>query len=474
MRTKHWIASVGLTCVMVSGCDGSDDATTGTQTNVGGTFAVSAGGAAPGIGGAVGAGGAFHSSGIGGKVGVSGGAPSSSVGGRSAAGGAASGGQASSGGTASSVGGASGTTGGISSSGGTTTAGTATSAGGSIAKGGTTATSTVKVCTRPASLKEAGACNGKLIGAALAQSMLNNSNYTTAAKEHNFVTPENEMKWDTVEASRGQFNFGPGNTIVNYATQNGMKVKGHTLVWHSQLPGWVSSLSTASDVRTVMTNHIKTVMNNFKGKIYAWDVVNEAWDTPSKKGDGTATLRNSVFMSKLGKSYIDEAFVAARAADPNALLFYNDYSTEGMNDKSNAVYEMVKSMKERNIPIDGVGIQTHIGTPNDTPTAAEVKQNIDRLAALGLQIMISEMDVNGCDGYTSDSMAKTYHDIVAACVSQPKCTAITFWGISDANSWLNSFSEAGCSGRSPQPLLWDGSYKKKATYTSVIDALTGN
>jgi len=362
-------------------------------------------------------------------------------------------------------------TGGTKAAGGTSTA-VGTSSGGSTTT--TTTTSTVKTCAIATTLKAAGDCNNKLIGTALAQGQLNNGTYTTAAKEHNFVTPENEMKWDTVEASRGNFNYAPGNAIVNFANQNGMKVKGHTLVWHSQLPSWVSSLSTASDVRTVMLNHINSVMGNYKGKIYAWDVVNEAWDTPSKKGDGTATLRTSVFMNKLGKGFIDEAFTAARAADPNALLIYNDYSTEGMNDKSNAVYEMVKSMKERGIPIDGVGIQTHIGTPNDTPTAAEIKQNIDRIAALGLQIMISEMDVNGCDGYTADSMAKLYHDIVAACVSQPKCTAITFWGISDANSWLNSFSEAGCNGKSPSPLLWDNSYKKKATYTSVVQALTGN
>jgi len=360
--------------------------------------------------------------------------------------------------------------GGASSAGGT---GGATATGGSRSSGGSSSAA-VKVCSVPSTLKDASACNGKLIGTALAQGQLSNSSYTAAAREFNYATPENEMKWDTVESYQNNFNFGPGDTIVNFAKQNGMKVKGHTLVWHSQLPNWVSSLSTASAVRSAMVNHITKVMTHFKGSIYAWDVVNEAWDTPSKKGDGTATLRASVFKNKIGDGFIDEAFQAAKAADSSALLFYNDYSTEGMNDKSNAVYNMVKGMKERGIPIDGVGIQTHIGTPNDTPTAAEVKQNIDRLAALGLQVVISEMDVNGCDGYTADSMAAIYHDIVAACVSQPLCTAITVWGISDSGSWLNSFSEAGCNGKQATPLLWDGSYKKKATYNSVMKALTGS
>lgn len=368
--------------------------------------------------------------------------------------------------------------GGSPTSGGKTGQGGSTNSGGTHPSGGATtgggATASINVCPVPETLKEAAACNNKLIGAALARGQLGNASYLAAAKEHNFATAENEMKWETVEGSKGNFNFGPGDAIVNFAAQNGMKVKGHTLVWHSQLPGWVSGLSSEAEVRAVMLNHIKTTMEHYKGKIYAWDVVNEAWDTPNKNGDGTATLRKSVFFQKLGAGYIDEAFTAAKAADPSTLLLYNDYSTEGMNDKSNAVYEMVKSMKERGIPIDGVGIQTHIGTPNDTPTAAEIKQNIDRLAALGLQVMLSEMDINGCDGYTANSMAKMYYDIVKVCVEQPLCTAITVWGIADSGSWLTYFGEAGCGGKSPNPLLWDNSYKKKETYYSVLKALSGN
>jgi endo-1,4-beta-xylanase len=364
-------------------------------------------------------------------------------------------------------------TGGKSSSGGSSTNKGGTSsigAGGTTATGGTSAV--VKTCTATGTLKQAAACNNKLIGAAISQGSLSNSGYANAAGEFNYFTPENEMKWDTVEGSRGSFNYGPGDAVVNFATQRGAKVKGHTLVWHSQLPGWVSS---ASDVKTVMVNHITSVMTHYKGKLHAWDVVNEAVDVDNKlTGMGNARLRDSVFKTKIGTDYIDLAFQTARKVDPSAKLFYNDFSTEGMNDKSDYVYKMVKSMKERGIPIDGVGIQTHIGTPNDSPTAAEVKQNIDRIAALGLEIQISELDVNGCDGITDAAMATIYHDLVAACVQQPLCTAVTVWGINDGRSWLNSFSEAKCNGQSARALLFTDSYQKKGTYTAVVNALTGN
>ena len=337
--------------------------------------------------------------------------------------------------------------------------------------GGETATG--PFCDLQTSLRRAGECTGLLVGAALAGSRLGESAYANAAREHSYVTAENEMKWNTVERTRNGFDLGPGDQIVSFASQNGMKVKGHTLVWHSQLPAWVSALNNANDVRAAMINHISRVVAHYKGKVVAWDVVNEAWTTPSKTGDGAATLLDSVFHRYLGPGYIDEAFQAARQADPAAKLYYNDYSAEGMNDKSNAVYEMVRDMKMRGVPIDGVGIETHVGTPNDTPAPAEIAKNMQRLAALGLEVVISEMDVNGCDGHGAEEMRGIYHDIVEVCVRQPACTALTFWGVSDRYSWLNSFSESGCGGRSPQPLLWDNNYDKKPAYTGVMEALTG-
>jgi endo-1,4-beta-xylanase len=327
--------------------------------------------------------------------------------------------------------------------------------------GGSTCTATT--------LKEAAACKGRLIGTTLEASHLGEAAYANAAREFNYATPGNEMKWDTTEPNQNQFSYGPADQIVNFATSNGMKVKGHTLVWHSQLPNWVNNMTNATTLRAAMTNHVTKVMQHYKGKVHAWDVVNEAWDDTNPP-----TLRESVFKRVLGSSYIDDAFIAARAADPAAKLYYNDYATDGLSAKSNSVYSMVQSMKSRGIPIDGVGIQMHWRSVGSTLTPAEVISNIQRFAALGVEVVISEMDVQLCRGGTLTDQQARYHDIVAACLSQGTCPAVTIWGITDKYSWLNSRTDLGCTGgETPRPLLWDNNYGKKLAYTGVMDALLG-
>ncbi len=387
--------------------------------------------------------------------------------------------------TSPSSGGGSISTGGVSSGGQESSSGGATLATGGAAPGGSMntggqassggTTSSVEICQVPSTLKAAAACNGKLVGAALAASHLNDGAYTTAAKEHNYVTPENEMKWDTVEGQQGQFNFGPGDQIVNFAVQNDLKVKGHALVWHNQLPGWVSSLSSEAAVRSAMLNHIEKVAGHYKGKVVAWDVVNEAILVDEKiTGNGNARFRDSVFYNYLGETFIDEAFEAAHVADPDAKLFYNEFGAEGLNDKSDKVYELVQGLIARDVPIDGVGLQTHIGKPNPSPSASEIAANIKRLTDLGLEVQISELDINGCDNVSPMQQEQVYHDIVAACVAEPLCTAVTMWGITDKYSWVNSFNESGCNGQSAHALLWDDNYTKKGSYDAVMKALTGN
>jgi endo-1,4-beta-xylanase len=181
-----------------------------------------------------------------------------------------------------------------------------------------------------------------------------------------------------------------------------------------------------------------------------------------------------VFSRVLGPSYIDEAFQAARAADPDAKLYYNDYSTDGLSTKSDSVYEMVKDMKARGIPIDGVGLQMHWRSVRTSLTAAEVAQNMQRLGELGVEVVISEMDVQLCKGGTLDDQQVRYHDMVAACVSQPACAAVTFWGLTDQYSWLNDLDLGCADGEEPRGLLWDDEYMKKPAYTGVKDALEGH
>jgi endo-1,4-beta-xylanase len=370
-------------------------------------------------------------------------------------------------------GGGGGTGGSTSATGGTGKGGTsntgATGNGGSATGGSTGGTSSTKSTCTAATLKEAGNCTGRLIGTALSTKHLQDSSYTSNALEFDYVTPEDEMKWDVTEATRGQFTYSQGDQIVTFAKNNGMKVKGHTLVWYNQLPSWVSNISSASDLRSAMQNHIQKVMQHYGNDVIAWDVVNEAWDDtdPTK-------LRDSVFSRVLGSSYIDAAFQAARDAGTNAKLFYNDYATDGLSTKSNSVYTMVSDMKSRGIPIDGVGLQMHWRSVGSTLTAADVISNMQRLIDLGLEVVVSEMDVQLCKGGTLSDQQARFHDIVAACLTLPKCTAVTFWGITDKYSWLNSRTDLGCTGtETPRPLLWDDSYNKKPAYTGVMDALLG-
>jgi len=388
-------------------------------------------------------------------------------------GGLASGGSGDSGGTPAA--GSSGAGGDVASSGGSgNDAGSGGSSGdgataGVGALGGGGSSGAPPTCTTDASLEEAGSCSGRLIGTALTVSHLGEAAYAEAAREFNYVTPENEMKWDQTEPSRDQFTFAQGDQIVDFAMENDMVVKGHALVWYNQLPSWVSAISDADDLRAAMVNHIQKVMEHYRGSVVAWDVVNEAWDDTDP-----TMLRDSVFSRVLGRSYIEEAFTAARAADPDAKLFYNDYATDGLSEKSNAVYEMVRDLKERDIPIDGVGLQMHWRSVGSTLTGAQVIENIQRLSALGVEVVISEMDVQLCRGGTLEDQQARYHEIVAACMTQPACTAVTFWGITDKYSWLNDLTELGCTDTErPRPLLWDDDYQKKLAYTGVMDALLG-
>ncbi|MFF7359498.1 endo-1,4-beta-xylanase [Streptomyces sp. NPDC008125] len=301
-------------------------------------------------------------------------------------------------------------------------------------------------------LGAAAAGSGRYFGTAVAANHLGESGYaTTLDTEFNAVTPENEMKWDAVEGTRNTFNFSNADSIVSHAQSKNMKVRGHTLVWHSQLPGWVSGLA-ATDLRTAMNNHITQVMTHYKGKIYAWDVVNEAFQDGS-----SGARRSSPFQDKLGDGFIEEAFKTARSVDPAAKLCYNDYNTDGVNAKSTAVYTMVKDFKARGVPIDCVGFQSHFNS--NSPVPSDYQANLQRFADLGVDVQITELDIEG----SGTAQATNYGNVVKACLAVTRCTGITVWGIPDKYSWRASGT----------PLLFDDNYGKKAAYTAVLTALGG-
>jgi len=300
-------------------------------------------------------------------------------------------------------------------------------------------------------LGAAAAARGKYFGAAVSTGHLGEAQYaSTWTTEFNGVTPENEMKWDTIEPNRNQFNFSPADQITTQARSRSMTIRGHTLVWHSQLAGWVSGLD-ATNLRSAMVNHINGVMGHWKGQIYAWDVVNEAF---AENGSRRA---ESPFQQKLGNGYIEEAFRAARAADPAAKLCYNDYNTDGQNAKSNGVFAMVQDFKSRGVPIDCVGFQSHFNSASPVPS--DYQANLQRFANLGVDVQITELDIEG----SGTTQANNYTRVLNACLAVTRCTGITVWGIPDKYSWRASGT----------PLLFDGNYGKKPAYTAVLNALNG-
>ena len=310
-------------------------------------------------------------------------------------------------------------------------------------------------------LRDAARSAGKLVGAAVKSGLLGDGRYGGVLSRHfNYLTAEYEMKWDPIERTRGSNDFGGGDAIVSYALGNGMQVKGHALIWHGSVPAWVNGLSSA-DLRVAFENHIRSVAEHFRGRVYAWDVVNEA------VADDGSGLRDTVFRQKLGDQYIADAFRIARQADPGALLFYNDYGGEGLNQKSNRIFELVQNLRAQGVPIDGVGLQMHI-TASNPPSTASVASNMQRLAALGLSVNISEMDVRVRDlpAQTKlETQRSVYHSIVAVCVAEPRCDGITFWGFTDASSWIDAQFGAD------DPLLFDEQYGAKPAYFGVLDAL---
>lgn len=291
------------------------------------------------------------------------------------------------------------------------------------------------------------------------------------AREFDSVTPENAMKWDSVEPTRGVDSFGPADSIVAFAQNHDQRVRGHTLVWHNQLPSWLTSgvangTISSSELRDILRDHINREAGHFKGQVYAWDVVNEAVND-----DAAGSLRNTLWLQNLGPGYIADALRWAHAADPHAKLYLNDYNIEWIGPKSDAYYNMAKQLLAEGVPLDGIGIQGHLDIQYGFPDS--LAANIKRFTDLGLEVSITELDVRVFTGVPADQFqaelakqADYYRQVVDACLTQRKCVGVTVWGFSDKYSWVPGFftgEGAAC--------LFDESFAPKPAYQAVLDEL---
>jgi endo-1,4-beta-xylanase len=318
------------------------------------------------------------------------------------------------------------------------------------------------------------------IGVAVTPRSLTGPEAELVRQQFNSLTAENAMKMGPIHPEENRYNWPDADAIVAFAQQHNMKMRGHTLCWHNQTPRW---FFTDSEGKTVtrevllgrLKRHITDVVGRYKGKIYAWDVVNEA--VPDT---GTSLYRRSRFYEIIGEDYIEKAFEYAHAADPAATLFYNDYNTENPSKRAR-IFQLLKKLKDKGVPINGVGLQGHWSL--DEPTQAALEQSITQFASLGLAVQITELDVSVHPKEherrakrPTDSGELT-PDMVKKQAAQYKMlfdtfrkhksalTGVTFWNVSDRTTWLDNFPVPG---RKDYPLLFDQNYQPKEAYRSVV------
>lgn len=328
---------------------------------------------------------------------------------------------------------------------------------------------------RPATLRQAADRAGILVGAAVRSGLLSEPAYAaTLSREFNMVEPEDAFKWWVVRHDEDSYDFRQGDRIVAFAEAHRMKVRGHCLVWDHTNPEWLQGGHfTPDQMSRLLRQHLVGVMQHYAGKVFAWDVVNEGLDENGQFKDSPWYNRPGIGFSGKGSAYVEQAFRWTHEADPKALLFYNEGGhSEGLNRKSDAMYAMLKDFKARGVPIDGVGLQMHV-SPNDFDLS-QLAPNMARLAALGLQIHITELDVElPVDPRGSSSkddlerQAEIYRGIVRVCLQNPGCTAIQTWGFSDKYSWIGSHSRGARGGALP----FDRFYQPKPAYDAMLDEI---
>lgn len=310
-------------------------------------------------------------------------------------------------------------------------------------------------------LRAAADARGVLVGAATMSDTLRDPRHRdTLAREFNLLTPENEMKWPFIRRTRDTWEFTGADRFLAFAEEHKLAVHGHTLLWYAHNPKWLAETKwTPAETEQLMVEHIRKVVGRYRGRVLMWDVINE-----EVADDGT--LRDSLW-SRAGTNYIALAFRTAHEADPRAHLVYNDYGTEEMNKKSDGVYALLKRLKSEGVPVHGVGFQCHVS--GNGPNLESFARNLERFAALGLDLHLTEIDVRLNLPATAEDyarQARVYRGLVETALKNPRTKSITTWGVSDARSWVPSFFKG-----QGDALPFDREYRPKPAHEAMRQAL---
>ena len=335
--------------------------------------------------------------------------------------------------------------------------------------------------TADGSLKAHAQKHGLLAGAAVDVRLLNSDEIyaRVLSEQYSVLVAEGAMKWKALRPAPDKYSFADGDTLVAFAERNNIQVRGHNLVWHEALPDWFRSSVTKENARQYLVDHIMTVGTHYRGKMQSWDVVNEAVLPKDDRSDG---LRKSPWMNLLGSDYIDIAFRTARQADPHALLAYNEYGLEydnGEDEERRAfTLKLLRRMKAANVPLDAVGIQSHIKAGQPSTFGSGLRNFMASVREMGLQIYVTELDVNEDDlpyddvARRDDAIAELYRQYLSEVLADPAVKAVLTWGVSDSHTWLNN----GPTHRRKQPnrpqrsLPFDNDYRPTESFFAIRDS----
>lgn len=339
------------------------------------------------------------------------------------------------------------------------------------------------------SLRSHGTSAGVMVGCAVVPSLLDlegaragktGDPYTqTVLDQAGILVAENAMKWSSLRPTPAGYNFTESDRLFAFALVGGQQVRGHNLCWHEQLPSWFGSVATAENATSLLMQHIETVAGRYAGRVQSWDVVNEAVHPPDGRPDG---LRNSPWLELIGPGYIELAFRTAAQADPQARLTYNDYDIEldtpEQEVKRGQVLLLLRRLHARGVPVQAMGVQSHLLATGSRPGAGLITF-IRQVAAMGMDVYITEMDVNtralsgGADAQ-DDAVAAVYRDYLRLVLPEPNVKSVLTWGISDAHTWLNTSKQPWAQrpdGSRQRPLPFDDHYQPTKAFSAMRDAL---